>query len=311
MHMMTTTNKQTIKALLLCLVSLALVSVTHACDHHHHNHHHHDSLQKNQDHQGQRRLRKGGNDKHHHHHDDHDAAAAADCDEDQTNTATTQGTTQVDRELFSTSNFVSIDDVEWASPEAFVEGGGRCHTREPAPEEVTESNAIVTSFRKRYGSAKSGGGSRRRLKTIVVPLYFHVLVGNNNKGRLTSRQIQDQIDVLEDAFAPDFTFDLKAITETVNDQWFLSPVGSASERAFKAALRQGGSDALNFYTLAPSDGVLGWATLPSSYSRGQNADGVCVNYASLPGGTIGKYNEGMYIATVVLLFLCGVFLDFS
>jgi hypothetical protein len=80
---------------------------------------------------------------------------------------------------------------------------------------------------------------------------------------------------------------------TNNHQWFAASVGSQAERDFKSKLRRGGSDALNFYTLAPSDGVLGWATLPSSYAGGATRDGVAVNYGSLPGGTINRYNEGM------------------
>jgi hypothetical protein len=272
------------------------MSVTHACDHHHHHHHDH---KRNR----QRRLRKGGvaatnkyaNDHDHHNHDDH----GADCDDQPANGVTNTGTdtqgTEESRELFSISHettaFLRVGDFNWTTAEAFLEEGGRCHTREPAPEEVLENDAIVTAFRKRYGSA-SNGGNRRRLKTIVVPLYFHVLIGNNGKGDLSDSQVQAQIDVLESSFSPDFTFQLKKITRSENNFWFTAPVGSDAEREFKANLRRGGPDALNFYTLAPSDGVLGWATLPSSGQRTE--DGVCVNYASLPGGTLGQYNEGMF-----------------
>ena len=302
--------------LLLCLLSLTMVSVTNACDGHHHHHHKAPADHDHQDHKRQRRLRKGGgsNDHHQHHHDA--TAAAADCDEDHPDAnatdATTQGTleSQESRELFSVSStsFMQIDGVNWATAQDFLDGGGRCTTREPAPEEVTESDALVTAFRKRYGT---GSNRRRRLKTIVVPLYFHVLVGDNNKGALTDRQITDQINVLKDAFAPDFTFELKEVTVTTNDRWHTAPVGSTAEREFKTKLRKGEGDALNFYTLAPSDGVLGWATLPSSYARGNPGDGVCVNFGSLPGGRINNYNEGMFVLMcycyymVVFLLLFG------
>jgi hypothetical protein len=294
--MTTKIKRQTTMKLLLCLVSLTLVSVTNACDGHHH--HHHNRVQEQETHHDhhkhhQRRLRKGGsgsNDHHHHHH-----GADADCDEDRPGDATTQGTTetpesQEDRDLASASAFMRIDGVNWATPQDFLNGGGRCTTRDPEPFEVEESNSIVQEFRKRFGS---GSDRRRRLKTIVVPLYFHVLIGTNERGALTNTQIRDQVDVLQDAFAPDFTFELKAVTTTRNQSWHTAAVGSASEREFKAKLRQGGGDALNFYTLAPSDGVLGWATLPSSYAGGNVYDGVCVNFGSLPGGTITNYNEGM------------------
>jgi hypothetical protein len=290
--MTTKIKRQTTMKLLLCLVSLALVSVTNACDGHHHHHHHHDTLQeqqqeKDQDHhKKQRRLRKGGSNDHPHHHHH---GAAADCDEDRPGDATTQGTTEEDRELASASAFMRIDGVNWATPQDFLNGGGRCTTRDPEPFEVEESNIIVQEFRKRFGS---GSDRRRRLKTIVVPLYFHVLIGNNERGALTNNQIRDQIDVLQDAFAPDFSFELKNITRTTNQSWHTAKVGSAAEREFKAQLRQGGGDVLNFYTLAPN--VLGWATLPSSYEGNSFYDGVCVNFGSLPGGTITNYNEGVY-----------------
>jgi hypothetical protein len=289
-----TTKKHTtatMASLLLCLVSLALVSVTNACDGHHHHHQHkaHADHDHHNNHKQQRRLRSAND--HHHHHGDNHAHDAADCDEDHfhsTQGATEQGVSPSEdssRELFSRASFLEIEGVEWRSAQEFQEGGGRCHTRELAADEMIESDNLVKAFRKR--------GGRRRLRTVVVPLYFHVLIGNNKQGALSNQQIEDQIDVLKAAFAPDFTFELKAVTTTVNERWFRSPVGSQSERDFKASLRQGGGDALNFYTLAPSDGVLGWATLPSSYYGDDTYDGVCVNSGSLPGGTINRYNEGM------------------
>jgi hypothetical protein len=305
-------------ALLLCLVNLALVSVTHACDHHHH----HGRLQQQQhndaphdhDHKRQRRgLRKGvvtvakeqehanANDHHHHHHDEHDA----DCNEDHSADTgmDTQGGTKAEkasRELFKVTGdgFLRVsDEFEWASEAAFEQGGGRCNTSAPEVAEVLENDAIVTAFRNRFGKSSEGGGYRRRLavSTIVVPLYFHVLIGNNGKGDLEDDDIRAQITVLEEAFLPDFTFELQKITRTRNDAWFQAGVGSSAERAFKDRLREGGANALNFYTLQPSDGVLGWATLPSSYSRNPTADGVCVNWGSLPNGRIGRYNEGMLL----------------
>jgi hypothetical protein len=312
---MTLTTRKTLTALLLCLVSLALVSVTHACDHHHH----HNRLQQQQqqqhndahhdhDHKRQRRgLRKGGvtvakeqeqehaNDHHHRHDDEHDA----DCNEDHSADAATEAE-DASRELFKATgdtgaSGLRIGEVDWTE-EAFEEQGGRCNTPPPEEAEVLENDAIVAEFRKRFGGF---GGFRRRLvaPTIVVPLYFHVLIGNNNRGDVlgdvTNAQIRSQIAVLDAAFSPDFTFELQKITRTVNDAWFKAGVGTSAERAFKENLREGGANALNFYTLQPSDGVLGWATLPSSYSRSPTSDGVCVNFGSLPNGSINRYNEGM------------------
>jgi hypothetical protein len=306
-------------ALLLCLISLALVPVTHACDHHH------DRLQQHNDHRDhdhkrnrQRRLRKGelaAADKHanhhdhdhHHHHDDR----GADCNEELhadaiANNGTGTQSTGESRELFSvaqkTTDFLTVDDFEWPTVEAFLKEGGRCHTHDPTPEEVKENDGIVTAFREQYGS----GGNRRRLNTIVVPLYFHVLIGNGGEGDLSQKEIEDQIEVLESSF-DSFTFELKSITRTENNSWFKASVGGSAEEEFKNALRQGGADALNFYTLKPNGGILGWATLPNSSSGRNTQDGVCVSYASLPGGSLQRYNLGVLWLYFLFDCVCYVF----
>jgi hypothetical protein len=274
----TITKTKSSMTLLLCLISLAVVS--HACDHHSHNDHDHRHRQ--------RHLRSGGGGgggavasasaevkikTKKGHPDDH----TQDCDEKHDHED--QQEQDAGRELASLSSTFRLGE------------GGRCNTREPAPEEVAESDAIVVAFRKRYSDGS--GNRRRRLQTVVVPLYIHVLIGsNNNNGALTEKQIADQVDVLNRSFLPDFTFELKEVTRTVNNSWFTASVGSSAENQFKSALRQGGPEALNLYTLLPAQNVLGWATLPSSYSRRQLADGVCMNFRTVPGGNMRPYNLG-------------------
>ena len=60
----------------------------------------------------------------------------------------------------------------------------------------------------------------------------------------------------------------------------------------KQALHQGSASTLNIYSCNPSDGILGFATFPSSYNSRPLLDGVVVLYSSIPGGDADPYNLG-------------------
>ena len=127
---------------------------------------------------------------------------------------------------------------------------------------------------------------------VNVPVYFHVITSSKGQGNVSDQTLNAQLAVLNDAYAGSgFSFTIAGIDRTANDAWYTT-TGGSSESQMKAALRQGGANALNFYTNNMGGGLLGWATFPSSYDSNPSYDGVVVLYSSLPGGSAEPYNEG-------------------
>ena len=156
--------------------------------------------------------------------------------------------------------------------------------------------------------ANSMNGHRQMISTAntqgaTVNVYFHVI--NNGAGAangdLPQAWIDAQMAVLNLAFNPgppdsaqdtQIEFLLAGVTRTTNATWYAMIPGSRAEKAAKAALRQGTADDLNIYTANIGDGLLGWATFPSSYDKNPQYDGVVVLYSSLPGGSASPFNLG-------------------
>jgi hypothetical protein len=104
--------------------------------------------------------------------------------------------------------------------------------------------------------------------------------------------IADQMAVLNTGFATwGWSFNWVVTTRTDNSTWYNGCYGT-SETAMKTALRQGTAKDLNIYTCNPSNGILGYATFPSSYASAPLKDGVVLLHSSLPGGSAAPYNEG-------------------
>ena len=142
------------------------------------------------------------------------------------------------------------------------------------------------------GRARPGTSPPTAFVPAVVPVYVHIITDGTN-GNLTPTQIDDQVKVLNSAFAGSgLSFALTATDVTVNAAWYNLGQGGAAESQMKSALRKGGKDALNIYTANLGGGLLGWATFPSSYAKAPSMDGVVVLDQSLPGGTAANYNEG-------------------
>ncbi|TSC24024.1 zinc metalloprotease [Corallococcus sp. Z5C101001] len=160
-----------------------------------------------------------------------------------------------------------------------------CATVEPSADEKLEIEAALAHRVM----------AKRAVHSVNVPVYFHVInkgAGLAN-GDIPDSQITAQMDVLNAAYAnTPFYFTLAGTDRTTNAAAFDLGEGTQAEKKMKRQLRQGGPEALNIYTANLQDGLLGWATFPSSYANKPRLDGVVMLYTSLPGGTAAPYNEG-------------------
>ena len=168
--------------------------------------------------------------------------------------------------------------------------------------ELTDAEAQANENQLRAAQAAAGPITAAALTAapVSIPVYVHVIT-NGLSGQVTELTIQDQIDVLNESYGGStgglgtitpFTFQLVSTDTTNNANWYLLDAGSAAEFEMKAALRQGGPDALNIYLANLTGGLLGWATFPQQYTAAPDRDGVVVLNASLPGGAAVPYNEG-------------------
>ncbi|MFN6964921.1 MAG: zinc metalloprotease [Pyrinomonadaceae bacterium] len=159
----------------------------------------------------------------------------------------------------------------------------------PSPEEIAlmESDFLSRKAdRASFGSADDVTGG-------TINVYFHVITNTAGDGNVSDQQIRDQMQVLNNAYAPwGWAFNLVSTSRTANNTWYTATNGTTAERQMKEALRQGTADDLNIYTNNMGGGLLGWATFPSSYASNPKNDGVVVLYSSLPGGSAAPYNLG-------------------
>ena len=165
----------------------------------------------------------------------------------------------------------------------------RCGTKQPGDEEVATIERMVAKGQKGRASA-------------TIPVWVHVITkgAGYENGELTDTMIRNQMRVLNDSYSgrtggaqTGFAFELVGVTRTTNAEWFNSMVTDFDvEVAAKTALRRGGNDTLNIYTV---DGgpYLGFAYFPSILTSSYAViDGVVLDWRSLPGGTFAIYSEG-------------------
>jgi Pregnancy-associated plasma protein-A len=135
-----------------------------------------------------------------------------------------------------------------------------------------------------------------------VPVYFHVVTPDGVTGNVTLSQINAEIRVMNAGFSgaeggvdTGFRFRLAAVDRTVNATWFNAGPGTQAEHDMKQALKQGGANALNYYSTT-AGAYLGWAYFPSIVeSSSSYLDGIVVDWESMPGTSTryaGQYDLG-------------------
>ncbi len=148
-------------------------------------------------------------------------------------------------------------------------------------------------------SAKGKGGKGF---SATVPVYFHVVTPDGVTGNVTLAQIREQMRVLNAGFSgaeggvdTGFRFVLAGVDRTVNAEWFNAGPTTKGERDMKKALKQGGANALNYYSTTAS-AYLGWAYFPSIVNNATSyLDGIVVDWESMPGTSsryAAKYDLG-------------------
>jgi len=129
----------------------------------------------------------------------------------------------------------------------------------------------------------------------TVPVYVHVMLDSGGVGDVTDVQIADQVAVLNATFGggesseaskTGFTFSLAQVDRWRNDGWH----ADRSSAKYRAKTRLGGANALNVWLVDFK--YLGIATFPWDYKRSGAIDGIRVDYASLPGGSIANFDLG-------------------
>jgi hypothetical protein len=164
----------------------------------------------------------------------------------------------------------------------------RCSTPTPSESELARVESEIAK-----GKPGGGGGGGTIVTGGTTPVHFHVITDTTGNGDVSAGQIDDQLAVLNAAYAATgWSFELVSTDRTANNAWYAATPGTSAERDMKSALRLGTAIDLNVYTNNMGGGLLGWATFPSSYQSNPSDDGVVILNASLPGGDAAPYNEG-------------------
>jgi len=175
-----------------------------------------------------------------------------------------------------------VGSMSFKSIGEFASSGSRCRTKDPTPEEEEASQQVVLAWKR-----NNADGRNRKLQAIVIPTYIHVITSIDGDGNIDDSKLTEQMNVINEAFSPEFQFDLKETQRhsSAEYRWY----GDADE-SYKAETRVGRKETLNIWFNNINGGTLGYATFPQGNFRVD--DGVVCLTGTVPGGNAAPYNEG-------------------
>lgn len=180
-----------------------------------------------------------------------------------------------------------FNGVLFESRDAFNQEA-RCSTDTPFEEERLLVDQEVNDFLTYEKETDA-----QRAPSFSIPVYFHVIRKSNGSGNVSNTRLNQQLQVLNSAYAgTGFSFYLAGTTRTNNSTWYTMGQGSSAESSAKNSLRRGGAATLNVYIAGIGGGLLGWATFPWWYSGDPQDDGVVLLNGSIPGGSAAPFNLG-------------------
>lgn len=181
---------------------------------------------------------------------------------------------------------VQPGDIHFFGADGQLQRGQRCAVVDATAEEAARVAEEI--------AARGAFVTPEAPQAVSIPVRWHVVRAGTSasQGNISDAMIQDQIDVLNDAYAgTGFQFYLASVDRTTNKRWYTGCYGS-QEKKMKQALAIDPANNLNVYSCKPSQGILGYAYFPNSFSESDYRHGVVLLDQSLPGGSAAPYNEG-------------------
>lgn len=185
------------------------------------------------------------------------------------------------------ADFTLQPDIMIQNHSGDLVAGTRCATVDFGPASSPRAPLDLDAWLQTHGAEKA---------TVNIPVAVHVLYYKKGKtvtGWVPDAQIAAQIDVLNASYAGSgITFSLLSVDRTKDRIWAVMKPGTPAEDRAKEALAVDPAHTLNIYTIAPVEGVLGWALYPWAYPEDHYMHGIVVHYGSLPGGFLYPWDEG-------------------